>query len=512
MTQKELNHCAQEFGSCAVDGETAYVFTGTPFHTGGAAYPSCCNAITCRELRGREGGIIPAFRSIRVFYNELNGYTKISEGAFISEEDVFALHKKIEYSFMSSEEKNAWKSGMPSMRHHVSSFMRRIQILDNQRLHARIVPGWISVVSTRERLSMEISCKDERPIYPHNFQKVEKLTVNMEEDDSTLPENLVELTNLKELILNGYAFERFPSEIFQLPSLESLHITFSHTGAERFMDDLASLTNLRELHLFSHDIDIGKEFALPVSIINLKELNVLELGIEALVSLPADIDKLQELRKLNIGSYDFFDWENGATLTTLPDSLCNLDHLEFLDISACGSLTILPQNFGKLTSLKSLNICGSGISRLCLTDEQLSRLETFWTQGTLPDLTKAIRLKDFSWRKMEICPCAENATEAYLAKLLPCVPSIEILQLIGGDYEDLDFIFEMPNLKKIKLYCRPRRMPDKRRIIEQDITLEDYWDEMPLMYSDFYRDGAIWEDSLDDENVELAYWARPHFI
>ena len=41
-------------------------------------------------------------------------------------------------------------------------------------------------------------------------------------------------------------------------------------------------------------------------------------------------------------------------LVTLPESICNLCFLQYLDISYCSKLLTLPQNLGRLKSLKSL--------------------------------------------------------------------------------------------------------------------------------------------------------------
>ena len=50
-------------------------------------------------------------------------------------------------------------------------------------------------------------------------------------------------------------------------------------------------------------------------------------------------------------------------LATLPESICNLCFLQYLNISYCSKLHILPQNLGRLKSLKSL--LAHGLNSTC---------------------------------------------------------------------------------------------------------------------------------------------------
>ena len=40
-----------------------------------------------------------------------------------------------------------------------------------------------------------------------------------------------------------------------------------------------------------------------------------------------------------------------------------------------------------------------------------------------------------------------------------------------GDYDDIDFIFDMPKLKEVHLFFRVRRMPDRDRRFKRGIQI-----------------------------------------
>ena len=289
-----------------------------------------------------------------------------------------------------------------------------------------------------------------------------------------LPKNITEIKNLKTLELSEFNFEHLPNELAQIPSLTRLFIDITPNNFYNILSELPLLHNIIDLSLFCYDFDYDDKLYIPESFTQMENLEVLDLGgLDSLTSLPDRIDRLKKLRKLIISDVEVFEQGREVAIKSLPDSLCELNNLETLDISACRNLTKLPENFSQLSTLKYLNIFNSGITNIQLTDEQLNNLETLWMQGTLPDLEKAKHLKNFAWRKSYRNAYSKNASEADLIALLPNVPSIETLQLIGGDYDNIDFIFNMPNLKNVRLFCRPCQMPSAAKLKEHGITITD---------------------------------------
>nr|GEZ19762.1 disease resistance protein (TIR-NBS-LRR class) family [Tanacetum cinerariifolium] len=71
--------------------------------------------------------------------------------------------------------------------------------------------------------------------------------------------------------------------------------------------------------------------------------------------LPEDIGQLESLERLVL-------W--GTTVKHLPDSICMLKHLKFLNLRYCDLLEKLPEDLGRLICLKELDITVTGISHL----------------------------------------------------------------------------------------------------------------------------------------------------
>ncbi|XP_044360032.1 disease resistance protein RGA2-like [Triticum aestivum] len=88
---------------------------------------------------------------------------------------------------------------------------------------------------------------------------------------------------------------------------------------------------------------------LPNSICSLSKLSYLDLaGNARLKNLPQDFHNLQNLRFLNLsGCYK---------ISFLPESFCQLKHLKYLNLSECCALIVLPEGFGDLSELESLNL------------------------------------------------------------------------------------------------------------------------------------------------------------
>ncbi|KAJ3693746.1 hypothetical protein LUZ60_009226 [Juncus effusus] len=104
---------------------------------------------------------------------------------------------------------------------------------------------------------------------------------------------------------------------------------------------------------------------LPNSIGQLKHLRYLDISDQSLLeTLPAYIGKLRKLNNLKL---------HGCTrLLHLPESLYNLENLLDLDLSDCSSLKMLPEYFGNLKGLNFLRL--SGCSQLKELPESTTNL------------------------------------------------------------------------------------------------------------------------------------------
>lgn len=76
-------------------------------------------------------------------------------------------------------------------------------------------------------------------------------------------------------------------------------------------------------------------------------LRALDMSYTGLHDLSPEIDKLTQLRYLNL---------SGSKFSTLPDTVCNLEYLETLILNDCEELTRLPQKMGNLTKSRHIEL------------------------------------------------------------------------------------------------------------------------------------------------------------
>ncbi|MEG2643416.1 MAG: leucine-rich repeat domain-containing protein, partial [Eubacterium sp.] len=126
------------------------------------------------------------------------------------------------------------------------------------------------------------------------------------------------------------------------------------------------LTQIDGIEIFSNleslDLNGNQLTSLPDSIGNLEQLEMLDLSENQLTSLPESIGNLVNLQILGLISNQ---------LTSLPESIENLVNLEWLYLSR-NQLTSLPESIGKLTSLKILVL---GSNQLTSLPDSIGNLE-----------------------------------------------------------------------------------------------------------------------------------------
>ncbi len=122
--------------------------------------------------------------------------------------------------------------------------------------------------------------------------KVYRLHLNHQRLDS-LPLEIFQLTNLRELNLSRNKLENLPPEIGQLQYLE--HLDLSNNKLSRLPDEIGQLNRLIYLGLNRNVIT-----ALPSTIGNMEKLEVLELWDNELEDVPDEISELKNLRVLEL--------------------------------------------------------------------------------------------------------------------------------------------------------------------------------------------------------------------
>lgn len=325
------------------------------------------------------------------------------------------------------------------------------------------IPNWLADIRTLETLDLEEG-GDVSAFIPHigKLEQLRELRIFYMDGFSELPSTVENLCNLKEFTIGGAYFEIFPKELVLLKNLESFSYTQCDLDLHDVFNTLSQIHNLKKLY-FDHYSEDGHE-SLPDSFVNLQSLEEIHFeNWQHLDCLPEDIDKMQSLRVIDVSNSDGPITGYDANIVSLPEAIGNLKNLETLDIYGCQNITRLPSSFRHLSSLKHIDIIHSGITDLCLTDEQWTGLESLRMQGTWPDVTLCANLKTFAWYSSgvsHIFTGEVRGIEQTIDLPIACLHNLENLQIYGGTVNSLDFMDEMPKLRRITLNCNFSHLPD----------------------------------------------------
>ena len=138
---------------------------------------------------------------------------------------------------------------------------------------------------------------------------------------------------------------------------------------KKYLNEPVPVLSLEEamLHpdsVFSLNLSRQKLDLVPISIRNLKNLEVLNLKKNKLDSIPSWIGELQNLRVLVLNKND---------IIYLPDEICLLKNLIVLQISENGLLEI-PVGINNLSKLEFLDLWSNNLTSLPPTIEDLKNL------------------------------------------------------------------------------------------------------------------------------------------
>ncbi|KAJ0751761.1 putative TIR domain, P-loop containing nucleoside triphosphate hydrolase [Helianthus annuus] len=175
--------------------------------------------------------------------------------------------------------------------------------------------------------------------------------------------------NVEKLISSGLCactfLESFSATICGLQRLGELTIIGSIPEAPK---GLWLLEGLEKLTLYMKEIK-----HLPDNICSLKHLKYLNLkSCWLLEQLPKDLGRLESLEEL--------DLTQCMSLRDIPNSICRMKCLKSLNLSFCTQVKNLPGELGSLECLETLNIEGSGIGRLPHSIFQLKDLCIVWSR------------------------------------------------------------------------------------------------------------------------------------
>ncbi|KAM1174743.1 hypothetical protein ACFX13_027898 [Malus domestica] len=220
----------------------------------------------------------------------------------------------------------------------------------------------------------------------HDMQmpEVEVLVLNFQTKNYALPESVVNMDELKVVIVTNYGF--LPAELsnFQLLSLlpNLRRIRLERISIPSITKNLIQLASLKKISLFM--CNIGQAFNNCSNQISSAFPNLEEMNIDYcsdLIELPAEVCDLSKLGKLSVTNchklsalpegigklenLELLRLRSCAELSKLPTSMKNLGKVNFLDISDCFSIKVLPEDIGEMSSLRRINM------RQCLRLQEL---------------------------------------------------------------------------------------------------------------------------------------------
>jgi internalin A len=167
-----------------------------------------------------------------------------------------------------------------------------------------------------------------------------------------------------ELDLSGKGITALPESIGQLVNLQILDLSSNQLSS--LPDSIKQLVNLQILSLSNNHLE-----SLPESIGQLVNLQILSLGNNHLESLPNTIGQLINLESLYL---------QRNALRSLPNTIGQLVMLQTLDLDR-NPLSSLPNTIGQLINLKSLYLMDNGLASLPGTIDQLINLERLYLYG-----------------------------------------------------------------------------------------------------------------------------------
>lgn len=164
--------------------------------------------------------------------------------------------------------------------------------------------------------SVEAALKAEKNVY--------RLKITKLANKDSLPEELFQLTELRELTVKGCKLCRLNQDIGKLTKLQYLNL--DHNKLLRLPETIGNLTDLRTLVVSRNILE-----ELPESIGNLHQLATIDAWGNPLYVLPESISELRKtLTVLDLRQIPLTKWEYEAMEKLLPET-----DIKFTDICEC---------------------------------------------------------------------------------------------------------------------------------------------------------------------------------
>jgi internalin A len=203
---------------------------------------------------------------------------------------------------------------------------------------------------------------------------------------TSLPPEIAKLTNLTTLNLSNNQLIRLPAEIGGLSNLTRLYL--NNNQLIRLPTEFGGLSNLTKLFLSNNQLT-----SFPLETARLTNLTLLDLSNNRLMSVPPEIARLTKLTRLNV---------RNTQLIMFPAEVVRLNNLTTLDLGY-NKLKRLSPRIANLTNLTLLYLGGNQLKRLQPEITKLIKLRTLNLDANQltrlpPEFTKLTNLRDLRVR------------------------------------------------------------------------------------------------------------------
>lgn len=156
-----------------------------------------------------------------------------------------------------------------------------------------------------------------------------------------LPKEILHIENLFSLNVSGNPLKTVPSWFPKLKNLKELDLSFTGSTSDSSISNLERISGLENLTSLSFN-NVGLT-TIPRWLLNLQNLEELSLGFNQLTSIPEWLSQLPNLKKLYL---------NGNRLNTIPMWITGMKHLEELHIGG----NELPETRAWISQMKQLTV------------------------------------------------------------------------------------------------------------------------------------------------------------
>lgn len=186
-----------------------------------------------------------------------------------------------------------------------------------------------------------------------------KLVVHNDGTKVVVLNSLKKMANLVELELHNCDLERIPHAIFSLINLQELDLK---SNSIRTIEEIISFQHLKRLTCLK--LWHNRIIAIPQSISQVKNIEILHLSYNKLETLPAALFYLPKLRHLDLSH---------NSISLIPNEVGLLQSLQYFDITD-NKVEILPKQLFRCTKLRVLCLGNNGITVLPESVGQLTQL------------------------------------------------------------------------------------------------------------------------------------------